>query len=86
MKGHALQKGSDDLVFIAIEGQSTDKPPCLRLPIRCAQARERGHHIYAIGLALGTRKGICGFGGMLDQAQLIPQPLYGDTGDEYAAF
>ena len=52
----------------------------------CPKTRKGRHHVDTTGIAAGARKGIRGFCGVIDQAQLIAQPLNGYPSDENTAF
>ena len=81
----AVQRGTDDVIFVAAAGQAHDGSAGVLIPVGRTEAGEGGHHITAVGV-LHLPGHILGVAGFFQQSQLVPQPLDGRTGHEDGTF
>ena len=83
--GDALERGANQVRAIGGSGDARDHPARAGIPVRRAQAHERGHEIDAAAIGHRCRQ-LLRFRRGAQRAQLIAQPLHGRAGDEDAAF
>ena len=76
-----LQTGADDVAPVTTARQTADHSPGLRLPPRRAQSREGGNKINALSVVQPADQTF-GVRGMLDDSQLIAEPLNHRPGDK----
>ncbi len=57
----------------------------MRIPVRCAEAGKGWHQVHAVAALDAARQGF-DFGGSLDDAETIAQPLHYGAADEDTAF
>jgi hypothetical protein len=85
LEGDTLEGGADDVSFSGSSGQAADQAARVGIPMRRAESDESGDDVDAavvrkrFGDLFRFRRGS-------DDAELIAQPLYGGSRDEYAAF
>ena len=81
----AVQRGADDVVFVATTGQAHDGAAGVLIPVGRAEAGEGGHDVAAVGV-LDLLGHVLGVAGVFQQPQLVPQPLDRGTGHEDRTF
>ena len=81
----AVQRGADDVVFVAATGQAHDGAAGVLIPVGRAEAGESGHDVAAVGV-LDLLGHVLGVTGVFQQPQLVPQPLDRGTGHEDRTF
>ena len=73
------------MVFVAAAGQAHNGAARILIPVGCAQAGECRHHIAAVGVRHFLSH-VFRVAGIVQQAQLVPQPLDGGPGHKDGAF
>ena len=85
LEAYGLERGASEMRGTGVAGQSIDCATGVRVPMRRAQAGERGNQVHAAGIGEAGRKGLR-LRGVLDHSQPVAKPLHGGAGDEDRAF
>jgi hypothetical protein len=80
--GHRLQRRAGEVAPAGAAGQPDDRAAGVLVPVRRAEADEGRDEVDAL-VAVGELGGqLLGLGGVVDDAELVAQPLDGRAGDE----
>ena len=84
LEGDRLERRARDVRSVGAACEAEDRAARVGVPVRRAQADERGDDVDAVGVGDAVRE-LLGFGSGGDEAQLVAQPLHGRAGDEDGA-
>src|SRR5664280_699892 len=84
-EGYALKRRTNYVGSGRSTSQPEDGPPGVHVPFRSAEAGEGRHDDNTTTVRDRTGKSLC-FGGILDDAKSISQPLHSRSRDEHAPF
>ena len=83
LKRQRFQRRAHDVGAVGAAREAEDRAARLRVPIRRAQARERGDHVDARGVGDRARQ-LLALGDRRDEPQLVAQPLHERARHEHA--
>src|SRR5690606_15593679 len=83
--GGRLEGGAGDVALVDVASQADEHAARVALPVRREQAGEGGHDVHATGIidGAGERLDVCR---LLDDAEVVAQPLHQRAGDGDRAF
>ncbi|MNS44991.1 hypothetical protein D3C72_774490 [compost metagenome] len=80
--GDGFQRGADDVVAVGATGQADHGAASIGIPVGGAQAHEGRYQVDAVGIAHLARE-VVGVAGIVDDLQLVTQPLDGGAAHEH---
>lgn len=83
--GDRLQRGADDVVHTHAAGQAEQRATGVGVPVRSTQAGEGRDQVHAVAV-LDLAGEVFGVVGIVDDLQLVAQPLHGGAAVEHRAF